>query len=122
MPRDKAKNNAYQKAYYRSHPKVQQDKKRRALERRKRILVWFYATFADILKCKCGENHPACMDFHHRDPSTKTASVSNLVRCGSSKARIKAEIAKCDVMCANCHRKFHAVEVFTDTRQSSKLE
>jgi len=43
------------------------------------------------------------MDFDHRDPSTKTARVPALVgRAGIR--RILAEVAKCDIVCANCHR------------------
>jgi ferric-dicitrate binding protein FerR (iron transport regulator) len=49
-----------------------------------------------------GVFHWCCMDFDHRDPSTK---VTNLNRMWAFKReRILAEIAKCDVVCANCHR------------------
>lgn len=42
------------------------------------------------------------MEFHHRDPCDKELGVGNMMTM--SDARIEAEIAKCDVMCANCHR------------------
>lgn len=50
----------------------------------------------------CNVAYPACvMDFDHlRD---KSFNVSNL-RYWSSLDRVKDEIAKCDVVCANCHR------------------
>lgn len=56
--------------------------------------------------CKnCHERHPACLDFHHRDPTQKrftiAAGVSGLYRTEV----ILEEIKKCDVMCSNCHRK-----------------
>jgi hypothetical protein len=43
------------------------------------------------------------MDFDHRDPSQKRARVTAMIgRAGT--ARILAEAAKCDIVCANCHR------------------
>ena len=53
---------------------------------------------------RCGEKHIACLDFHHRDPTEKDLEVANL---STSRARLLTEIAKCDVLCANCHRKLH---------------
>lgn len=54
----------------------------------------------------CGEKHPACLDFHHRVAHEKKATVS-LVICHWSRKKLEDEIAKCDVLCANCHRKHH---------------
>lgn len=51
----------------------------------------------------CGGTFPAiCMDFDHRDPATKSFVISH---SGTRRRRaMLAEIAKCDVVCANCHR------------------
>jgi hypothetical protein len=43
------------------------------------------------------------MQFDHRDPKTKTYLVSQMIGHAST-ARILAEVAKCDIVCANCHR------------------
>jgi len=60
------------------------------------------------MKClRCDENHPSCLSFHHRDPNTKEDIVSNMVCEAWSEKRILEEIAKCDVLCENCHRKLH---------------
>ena len=49
----------------------------------------------------CGENDPVTLQFdHQRD---KTIAVSVAVRDGWSWARILDEIAKCELVCANCH-------------------
>lgn len=53
----------------------------------------------------CGSHDPKCLDFHHLDPSTKRAEVSALVSYGWPS--IEREIAKCEVVCANCHIKRH---------------
>lgn len=51
----------------------------------------------------CGYNaHPAALEFNHIGPATKACTVSRCVT-GSWEA-IEAEIAKCEVLCANCHR------------------
>jgi len=52
----------------------------------------------------CGRSFaPYLMDFDHRDPETKAFNV--LQRAGSvSRRRLTAEIAKCDIVCANCHK------------------
>jgi len=41
------------------------------------------------------------MHFDHRDPKTKIESISRMHSC--SLEMIKNEIAKCDIVCANCH-------------------
>lgn len=52
----------------------------------------------------CHNNYPPyVMDLDHRDPATKVAKVSSLVFDGSRNLLI-AEVAKCDLICANCHR------------------
>jgi len=51
--------------------------------------------------------HPRVMHFHHRDPSTKIASVSALERRASIQM-LKDEIDKCALLCANCHAEVHA--------------
>ena len=50
----------------------------------------------------CGISYPSyIMDFDHR--GDKTFSIGSS-RTRVSAARLLAEIAKCDVVCANCHR------------------
>lgn len=61
------------------------------------------------IRCsRCPESDPVCLDFHHRDPSDKDIAITRAARNGWSKERLAAEIDKCDVLCANCHRKEHA--------------
>ena len=51
----------------------------------------------------CGEGDPVKLQFDHRDPAAKEILVSTLIKGGYSMKRLKAEISKCDVRCANCH-------------------
>jgi hypothetical protein len=51
---------------------------------------------------KCGFNtHHAALEFHHRDPEIKKFRLGDS-RNYSWKACVE-EMAKCDVLCANCH-------------------
>jgi hypothetical protein len=52
----------------------------------------------------CGVSYPYyVMDFDHRDGVEKSMIVSKLVNFGATQ-RLVDEMAKCDVVCANCHR------------------
>lgn len=58
----------------------------------------------DVPCADCGERYaPSAMDFDHRDPAEKASGVTRL-RGRASANRILAEAAKCDIVCANCHR------------------
>jgi hypothetical protein len=51
----------------------------------------------------CGARfHPVAMHFDHRPGENKEFEIGFAVR-GYSRKRILAEIAKCDLVCANCH-------------------
>ena len=75
-------------------------------KRDRRIGEWF-KEYKKSLSCEsCGENHPACLDFHHERPEDKKFDLGR-PRNRSSFKVLKAEIAKCRVLCSNCHRKEH---------------
>lgn len=56
---------------------------------------------------RCPENHPACLEFHHLDPTTKKYTINKMPYKGASIKKIKEEIDKCIILCTNCHRKNH---------------
>jgi hypothetical protein len=79
--------------------KSQRDYKARLYAERRRLV--------DTVKLErgcvdCGyAEHPAALQFDHRDPSQKSWIIANgLFR---ELGLLLAEIAKCDVRCANCH-------------------
>jgi hypothetical protein len=53
----------------------------------------------------CGTRDFAVLEFDHREPSDKRDDVCNLVSQYHCWPTIAKEIAKCDVVCANCHRR-----------------
>jgi len=71
----------------------------------------WYREYKSKLKCnRCPETHIACLEFHHSDPTKKEFNVSIQIRGTYSIEKIKKEIEKCEVLCANCHRKLHYIE------------
>lgn len=105
MPyKDKEKQLEHQRRFYHANKKKVQG----WVKRRHDQLNDLIADIKADAKCKvCGENHPACLVFRHRNPEEKSANISCLGKKGWSKERILEEIAKCDVYCSNCHLKLH---------------
>lgn len=66
--------------------------------------------FKKTLRCqRCGcEDHRTLL-FHHSDKGSKVFAIANAVQRGYSWKRIMAEVAKCEVICANCHAIEHYV-------------
>ena len=54
-------------------------------------------------KCqRCGYSaYYGALEFHHRDPSQKDFTIGHVNRKWDN---IVAELDKCDLLCANCHR------------------
>lgn len=57
----------------------------------------------------CGLFDLCVLDFDH--VAGKTSNVIEMARSGCSVVRLRAEIAKCEVRCANCHRRRTALTV-----------
>lgn len=93
-----------QKDYYIKNKKLYLDLQRK---RKKERRAWFSAIKAKLKCMLCSESDSVCLDFHHRDRSAKIKSVCQLVAEVSTEEKILNEMAKCDVVCANCHRKLH---------------
>lgn len=91
-------------AHYTQNPRYYKDK---AKERDKIVRTENLQFVIDYLKqhpcVDCGESDPLVLEFDHiRD---KDKNVSRLVAERASLDRIKEEIEKCEVRCANCHRR-----------------
>jgi ribosomal protein L35 len=83
---------------------IRKEARRRYNERTKKLKRQALSEWKMAVGCMdCGyAEHPAALDFDHRDPAAKAYGVGRMVTNGW--AVIMAEIAKCDVVCANCHR------------------
>jgi transcription elongation factor Elf1 len=92
----------YHREYYRKNAVKRQEQNKKW---KMKVRKW-YQDYKKTLKCeKCNETHTTCLEFHH--VKGKDGTISNMVSGGYSVDRIKKEMAKCIVLCANCHRKEH---------------
>lgn len=97
-------NKAYKKKHYEQN-KVLYIEKNNA---RKSVLKAFIDEIKANSKCvRCPESDIACLDFHHKDDNTKDFNVAQAITIGYSIDKIREEIAKCEILCSNCHRKHH---------------
>jgi len=103
--------NIYHREWYKKNKEIHKARvAKNTKEHRKRNLE-FILDYLKVNTCPCGETDPAALDFDHLDRKTKVCNVSKMVSSGaSSLERIKKEVAKCQVLCANCHRKKTAKE------------
>lgn len=59
----------------------------------------------DVPCADCGKAWPPyVMDFDHLDGKAKRFNVADVMHWGLGVDTLRAEIAKCEVVCANCHR------------------
>lgn len=86
---------------------IQANNKARAIENAKRVLLYLLAH-----PCQdCGEGDPVVLEFDHVR-GVKTSAITDMVRGGAYRwETIAAEIEKCVVRCANCHRRRTAIQL-----------
>ncbi len=101
----------YNKRYYEKNQQAQYE---RIKKRRNDNAAWFYELKKTLVCHHCGEDHPACIDLHHvisdgKKNKDDTPSKWATAR-GMSRERILHELqTTCVPLCANCHRKVHAM-------------
>jgi len=62
--------------------------------------------YLSLQRCvDCGLQDIATLEFDHRQSSQKTADISFMVQRAFAWRTIMQELDKCDVVCANCHRR-----------------
>ncbi len=93
----------YTRRHYAENKDYYCDKAKRNRDKYRATLAKFINEKKNKPCVDCGKVFPPCaMDFDHR--RDKITEVSNMRRVGMSLDQVKAEIKKCDVVCANCHR------------------
>lgn len=108
MPyKDPEAERAYQRSYYANNPDYREKQNLRTAKNtalRRESVLKVVVELKSHPCTDCGNKFPPiCMDFDHISRN-KVANVSRMVRQGSSLETVLAEIAKCELVCANCHR------------------
>ncbi len=99
---DETKNKLCKRLYYQQN----KDKDRISTKNRRIRIRKEINDYKSNLGCQlCNEKEPCCLDFHHINDD-KEMTISSGLYTGPI-ANVWKEIAKCIVLCANCHRKIH---------------
>jgi hypothetical protein len=64
---------------------------------------------------RCGVGDYRILDFHHIDPAQKKFELNTGLKKSMGARALLDEIAKCELVCANCHRLLHWEEENTET-------
>lgn len=109
MPyKDRDKRNEHAREYNKGWYQRNKEKKLALnIERKIRMREMFEEIKSSLRCADCGERHPATLHFHHRNPAEKEFNIADWVGSGGSIEKLEKEIAKCIVLCANCHAKRH---------------
>lgn len=92
-----------QRHYARNSEAMKARARAHTVQARQRVREWLFAYLQEHPCVDCGEADPIVLEFDHR--GDKAFEVGAAIRAGYSLARVQAEVAKCDVRCANCHRR-----------------
>ena len=77
----------------------------KARETRQRLILWTVEYLRSHPCVDCGEGDPIVLDFDHISPDGKSWSIGEMLQRNMGRATVAAEMAKCAVRCANCHRR-----------------
>jgi len=73
-------------------------------KKRKELAREFVLEYLQTHPCKdCGESDPVVLEFDHL--SDKCKNISDMVDKAYGLITIQLEIQKCEIVCANCHRR-----------------
>jgi hypothetical protein len=100
----KACRRIYSKAHYKLNAAKYSNHRLENVRRyRKRNRAFISAYLREHPCVDCGEVDPTVLEFDHI--GKKESNVADLARTGRPVAALRAEIEKCVVRCANCHRR-----------------
>ena len=100
---------AKQRAYYKANPEIYNKHKgyvaKNDVKWKSRVTAYMFNIFSESNGCvDCGESNLLVLEFDHREPDDKEYGISKLRTKKISWDSFVAEIDKCDIVCANCHR------------------
>jgi|18_taG_2_1085343.scaffolds.fasta_scaffold213316_1 hypothetical protein len=101
---------AYQKKHYQENKEQYSERNKRNKKKRTKENTQYRREVLQQNPCvDCGEKDPCLLEFDHVR-GIKKYNLSRMWTTGYSLDKIKEELKKCDIRCANCHRKKTATE------------
>ena len=101
--KDKNKQKEYQQKHHQRTKKKKRKQQNQLKDKRQHLVLEEMQRRGG--KCaKCGFSDIRALDWHHLDPNDKVNSVSEMIRNRVSMDKLQAEVDKCELICANCHR------------------
>jgi hypothetical protein len=88
---------------------------RKAIKHKERRLQYVLDHLSTCFCVDCGENDSIVLEFDHVK-GVKEFNILKAARSGMGLTRLKQEMAKCEIRCANCHRRRH----YANTRRSDQ--
>ncbi len=81
----------------------------KAKKRNKEVKKQAFQYIGDFLRSHpcvdCGEKDIVVLEFDHKDRNDKSYDINRIIKTGLTFRKLKEEILKCEVRCANCHRR-----------------
>ncbi len=101
---------------------MDKNEQKRLYKNRVRTVIRLYLQdYKTTRPCSCGEGRHYCLVFHHRDETEKEFTIAH--SRDKSFSTIVAEVAKCKVMCANCHNALHFLDdTISRERRAMEIE
>lgn len=104
--------------FYHKNPKPYRDRAKKS----KRLMADYLNALTITIKqdsgcILCPEKEVACLDFHHVIKGSPVTRAAN-----HSYTKFEKELAKCVIVCCNCHRKIHAGILNVDETMIIKRE
>jgi hypothetical protein len=111
----------YRKEHYRKNAEtVKRQAKVRSLQNVANIRQLILEYMLSHPCVDCGERDPIVLEFDHVR-GVKEFSISSVVYRGKPWVKIQKEIEKCDVRCANCHRRKTAKQFGWNSNRRLKI-
>jgi hypothetical protein len=106
----KEEKNAYERERYAASQGAYKERSVARQKENRKVLRQFVWDFLKEHPCiDCGETDPIVLEFDHL--SDKKWSIADVASHNVSQKKLNEEIAKCEVRCANCHRKKTAIQL-----------
>lgn len=103
--RDKAKQAIAAKKHYEANKDKMKARARAHDEKKKKAVKSFLLEYLSKNFCvDCGNSNPIVLEFDHKTKKEKRFFIGEANCRGYSLKSVIAEVAKCDIRCANCHR------------------